>query len=77
MMHERIGEEEGKDPHLLLDNITSMALNQTEDMLYFITKTGQLMKVNVALDGTDPEETNFSYVHEQFHEGPITGMDIC
>jgi hypothetical protein len=63
-MHERIGEEECKDPTLLLDNITSMSLNSSEDMLYFITKTQQLMKVNVSLDGTDPEETTFSYVHE-------------
>jgi len=76
-MHERIGEEESKDASLMLSNITSMAISNAEDCLFFLTLTNQLMKVNIALDGTDPEETNFEYVHEQFHEGPITGMDIC
>lgn len=35
------------------------------------------MKVNVALDGSEPEEVNFEYVHEQYHNGPVCGMDIC
>jgi hypothetical protein len=35
------------------------------------------MKVNVALDGSEPEEVNFEYVHEKYHNGPVLGMDIC
>jgi len=46
-------------------------------MLYFITKSHQLMKVMVSLDGLSIENNNFDYVHEHFHNSVITGMDIC
>jgi len=39
MMHERIGEDESKDPSLMLSNITSMAISNAEDCLFFLTTT--------------------------------------
>jgi hypothetical protein len=54
-----------------------MVINMTEDILYFIDDCNQLLKVNLALDGTDVESTKSEYVHGPFHEDAITGMDIC
>lgn len=45
------------------DSVMSLALAPTEDTLYFINSKNQLMKVNIALDGTDGEQTKFEYVH--------------
>jgi len=42
--------------NLGFDNITSLALGSTEDVLFFIAENNQLMKVNVSLDGSDIEE---------------------
>ena len=47
--------------------ITSLALNQTEDVLYYINKNNQLLKVSVQLDGTDIEDTTSEFVHCRFH----------
>jgi hypothetical protein len=33
--------------------ITSIALTQTEDLIFLVTENNQMMKVNIALDGTD------------------------
>ena len=33
--------------------------------------------MNIQLDGTEAETTIVEYVHDRFHYGPITGMDIC
>lgn len=61
-----------------LDTCLSMALSpNNEDVLYFINKRNQLMKVNIALDGTDTEKTKFEYVHCEFHDKPVTGLDTC
>lgn len=54
----------------------SMILSSTEDTLFLITQNNQLLKVNIALDGTD-EEPKFDYVICNFHSGPITGLDTC
>ena len=54
-----------------------MVINMTEDILYFIDDCNQLLKVNLALDGTDVESTKSEYVHGPFHEDELTGMDIC
>ena len=45
--------------------------------MYFINEKKQLMKVNIALDGTDGEQTKFEFVHSEFHNQEITGMDVC
>ena len=52
-------------------------MNTTEDVLYYIDRANQLLKLNLALDGTDVESTKSEYVHGPFHNEPITGMDIC
>ncbi len=44
-----------------------MVLNSTEDVLYYIDRNNQLLKVSLALDGTDPESTVSEYVHGPFH----------
>jgi hypothetical protein len=43
-----------------------MSLSSTEDTLFFITENNQLLKVNIALDGTE-EEPKFDYVICSFH----------
>ena len=54
-----------------------MVLNHTEDVAYYIDRCNQLMKINLALDGTDVESTMSEYVHGPFHHEEITGMDTC
>jgi hypothetical protein len=58
-------------------SITSCVLNSTEDVLYFVDRNNQLLKLNIALDGTDVESTMSEYVICPFHFEEITGMDIC
>ena len=58
-------------------SIASVVLNSTEDMLYFIDRNNQFLKLNIALDGTDVDSTMSEYVHCPFHFEEITGMDIC
>ena len=58
-------------------NIVSVVLNQTEDVLYYVDRSNQLLKYNIQLDGTDIESTRSEYVHSPFHSLEITGMDIC
>ena len=52
-------------------------LNSTDDLLYYIDRKNQLLKVALALDGTDVESTRSEYVHGPFHDEPINGMDTC
>ena len=54
-----------------------MVINATEDIIYYIDHKNQLLKVNIALDGTDVESTKSEYVHGPFHHEEVTGMDIC
>ena len=54
-----------------------MVINSTEDVLYYIDRNNQLLRLNLALDGTDVESTRSEYVHGPFHHEPITGMDTC
>jgi WD40 repeat protein len=56
--------------------ITSMSLSSTEDTLFLITENNQLLKSNIALDGTE-EEQKSDYVICSFHQSAITGMDTC
>lgn len=48
-----------------------------DDCLFYIDKNNQLLKVALALDGTDVDSTKSEYVHGPFHHEEITGMDIC
>ena len=48
-------------------SIAQLVLNSTEDILYYIDRNNQLLKVNIALDGTDVESTRSEYVHGPFH----------
>ena len=48
-----------------------------DDCLFYVDEHNQLLKVALALDGTDVESTNSEYVHGPFHQNSITGMDIC
>lgn len=63
------------DPENL--DIVSLVLNATEDMLFYIDRSNQLLKYAIQLDGTDIESTKSDYVHSPFHMNEITGMDIC
>lgn len=56
--------------------VTSMALTSTEDQLFFITENNQLLRLGLALDGTD-DKSKFDYVICNFHSQAITGMDVC
>lgn len=58
-------------------SITQMVLNVTEDVVYYIDRNNQLMKLTLALDGTDVESTQSEYVHSPFHHEEITGLDTC
>jgi len=42
-----------------------------------LTASNQFMKVNVALDGTDLDQSKFEHVHCPFHKKEITGLDVC
>lgn len=53
-----------------------MCLTSTEDILYLITENKQLLKVNIALDGTD-DIPKFDYVICNFHSDIVTGLDLC
>lgn len=58
-------------------DISQAVLNSTEDVLYFVDRSNQLLKIPIALDGTDIDEKKTEYVHGPFHHEEITGMDIC
>ena len=54
-----------------------MALSHTEDILYFVTRTNQLLKVDIPLyEGAD-QKPKFDFVHCAFHTHEITGLDVC
>lgn len=57
--------------------ITSMTLSHTEDYVYIITKSNQLLKADIPLyEGAD-SKPKFDFVHCCFHTQEITGLDIC
>ncbi|CAI2371694.1 unnamed protein product [Moneuplotes crassus] len=56
--------------------ITSMAIASSEDTVYFTLDSNQLMKLSVALDGTD-EADKFEHLIYDFHSSSVTGLDIC
>lgn len=49
--------------------ITQMVMNSPiDDCLFYVDENNQLLKVALALDGTDVESTNSEYVHGPFHQ---------
>lgn len=64
-------------PIIEADNVTSLALNYDENVLFYIDRSNQMMKVNVNLSGPILENSNPKYVTSPYHTSEITGMDIC
>jgi len=56
-----------------------LTVNSTEDQIYVITNTGQLLKgdMELNLEGAQPHNPKFDYLQEPFHKGEITGLDVC
>lgn len=57
--------------------ISSIALSQNEDYIYFTTKSNQIMKVDIPLYDGAETIPRFDFVHCCFHSQPITGLDVC
>lgn len=58
-------------------SITSMVITSSEDTVYFILdKSNQLMKLSIALDGTD-EQPKYEHLIYDFHSSSVTGLDVC
>lgn len=58
-------------------SISSMVITSEEDRVYFILeKSNQLMKLSIALDGTD-EQPKYEHLIYDFHSASITGLDVC
>lgn len=64
---------EGKE---LGSTVMSAVITSTEDQIMYITDQNQLMKMTIALDGTD-EESKTDYIIYNFHSKAITGLDVC
>lgn len=56
--------------------VTSMAITSSEDTVYFTLDSNQLMKISIALDGTDEVEKFDNLIYD-FHSSSVTGLDIC
>lgn len=57
--------------------VKSMCLSQTDDYIYFITESRQILKVDVPLYDGAETKNRFEHVHCNFHSKEITGLDIC
>ena len=64
-------------PTIEADNVTSLALDYNENMLFYIDQSNQMMKVSVNLSGPIPEHSHPKYVNCPYHSQSINGMDIC
>jgi WD40 repeat protein len=66
-----------KEPNNKSGNtITSIVVTNSEDTVYFTLENNQLMKLSIALDGTDETE-KFEHLIYDFHSSSVTGLDIC
>ena len=56
-----------------------MTLSHQQDRLYYVDKYNQLLQVDIQLedDGRHDVSRLSRYVHSNFHQQEITGMDIC
>jgi hypothetical protein len=57
--------------------ISSIAISHSEDYVYFTTKSGQLLKVDLPLYDGAEVVPRFDFVHSPFHTAEITGLDVC
>ena len=64
-------------PEIDPSNVTALALDINESILYYIDKKNQLFKVEMNLAGPRVEQSISKYVNCPYHGQVITGMDIC
>ena len=64
-------------PEIDPSNVTALALDINESILYYIDKKNQLFKVEMNLAGPRVEQSISRYVNCPYHGQAITGMDIC
>jgi len=57
--------------------ITSLTLSHSEDYIYFITKSKQLLKVDIPLYDGSEQKSKVDFVHCCYHTQDITGLDVC
>jgi len=77
MPFKRMTDTAYKDPNNKSDiTITSMVITSSEDTVYFTLENNQLMKLSIALDGTD-ENPKFEHLIYDFHSASVTGLDVC
>jgi len=57
--------------------ITSLTLSHSEDYIYFITKSKQLLKVDIPLYDGSEQKSKVDFVHCCYHTSDITGLDVC
>ncbi len=60
-----------------IGNITSLALDYNENMLFYIDNKNQLLRVNINLNGLIPDYSPSKYLNCPYHCQEINGMDIC
>ena len=56
--------------------ITGIAITSSEDTVYFTLENNQLIKMSIALDGTE-ENPKFENLIWDFHSASVTGLDVC
>lgn len=59
--------------------ITSMAISISEDKIFFVTKSNQLLRAEIPIyDPSAESDYKIEFVHNcQFHTEEITGLDTC
>ena len=62
---------------VLQNRVKSMSITSTEETVFFTMENNQLMKLNIALDGSDDQMPSFEYVIFNFHSRAVTGLDVC
>lgn len=55
-----------------------MVLSPNEDILYYVTRSNQLLRVPISFEGPSADtQAMEEAVHSPFHQSAITGMDVC
>lgn len=57
--------------------ISSMTLSAAEDLVFFTTKSNQILKADIPLYDSAEVQPKFDFVHSLFHSQEITGLDTC
>ena len=58
-------------------NVTMMQMSANEEIIYYIDKNNQFLKVNLSIEGTQKQQRISEYLIAPFHHEAITGMDTC